>query len=162
MYHFTLPSSTASTVQFKTEASARFKPDTRDCGKTGKSVIFFLEIRSPDALDSAMAEYRGMCISTLSSPEHLQLGTGHQSSELVAAIAALPAFKDRIRAPEPSDMAALGSHLLDEAATLLLQRGELQPALLLLEAVAAVERRSQTLPESARERERARERARER
>ena len=141
MYHFALPSTTASAIQFRTDASERFRPETKDCGRSGKSVIFILALRSERALDSAMVEHQGRCVSTLSAPELVELGAGFPMTSLVAAVTALPDFSDRVRAPEPAGMAALGAHLLDEAASHLLQRGALQPALSLLQAIADVERR---------------------
>jgi hypothetical protein len=141
MYHFVLQSSTASTVQFKSNAFARFKPETKDCGRTGKSVVFILSIQDEKSLDTVMSEFHGKCISTLSTPALVELGTGYRMEDIAEAVATLPEFKNNIRAPEQADMAALGSHLLYESAGLLLQRGLLQPALELLQKVAAVERR---------------------
>jgi hypothetical protein len=93
-----------------------------------------------------MSEFHGMCISTLSTPALVELGTGYRTEDLAEAVAQLPEFKNNIRAPEQTDMAALGSHLLYESAGLLLQRGLLLPALELLQKVATVERRSESGP----------------
>jgi hypothetical protein len=104
-------------------------------------VVFILAIKDERSLDDIMAEFNGKCISTLSSPALVELGTGYRMEDIAEAVAKLPAFKNSIRAPEQADMAALGSHLLYESAGLLLQGGLLQPALDLLQKVAAVERR---------------------